>query len=106
MVERGILSGSAVPSPEPWTQEGTYPSVLVAVKPGADEDHQEKCLSQLYGHMPEGLTPLATLKNRHQRLQLGAYRLSSFLLPHAPFGAQLVLLTDNARQVPRSGLRK
>lgn len=27
------------------------------LKPGADEDHQEKCLSQLYDHMPEGLTP-------------------------------------------------
>ncbi|XP_070244104.1 rhophilin-2 isoform X2 [Bos mutus] len=37
------------------------------LKPGEDEDHQEKCLSQLYSHMPEGLTPLATLKNVHQR---------------------------------------
>lgn len=52
------------------------------VKPGADEDHQEKCLSQLYDHMPEGLTPLATLKNVQQRQQLGGYlpRLPS--LPH------------------------
>ncbi|KAG8510056.1 Rhophilin-2 [Galemys pyrenaicus] len=42
------------------------------LKPGADEDHQEKCLSQLYDHMPEGLTPLATLKDSQQRQQLGA----------------------------------
>ncbi|XP_004600762.1 rhophilin-2 [Sorex araneus] len=41
------------------------------LKPGMDEDHQEKCLSQLYDHMPEGMTPLATLKNAHQRRQLG-----------------------------------
>nr|AAK58588.1 rhophilin-like protein [Homo sapiens] len=41
------------------------------VKPGTDLDHQEKCLSQLYDHMPEVLTPLATLKNDQQRRQLG-----------------------------------
>lgn len=41
------------------------------MKRGADEDHQEQCLSQLYDHMPEGLTPLATLKNDQQRRQLG-----------------------------------
>ncbi|XP_036062912.1 rhophilin-2 isoform X2 [Onychomys torridus] len=41
------------------------------LKPGADEDQQEKCLSQLYDHMPEGMTPLATLKNDGQRMQLG-----------------------------------
>ncbi|XP_045438533.1 rhophilin-2 isoform X3 [Pipistrellus kuhlii] len=40
------------------------------LKPGADEDHQEKCLSQLYDLMPEGLTPLATLKDAGQRRQL------------------------------------
>ncbi|KAK2088155.1 Rhophilin-2 [Saguinus oedipus] len=40
--------------------------------PGTDVDHQEKCLSQLYDRMPEGLTPLATLKNGQQRRQLGA----------------------------------
>ncbi|EDL03020.1 rhophilin-2 [Mus musculus] len=41
------------------------------LKPGADEDHQEKCLSQLYDRMPEGMTPLATLKNAGQRVLLG-----------------------------------
>lgn len=41
------------------------------LKPGADEDHQEKCLSQLYDRMPEGMTPLATLKNDGQRVLLG-----------------------------------
>lgn len=45
---------------------------VFAVKPGADVDHQEKCLSQLYDRMPEGMTPLATLKNHGQRMLLGA----------------------------------
>ncbi|KAK7811860.1 hypothetical protein U0070_024123 [Myodes glareolus] len=40
------------------------------LKPGTDVDHQEKCLSQLYDHMPEGMAPLATLKNDGQRMQL------------------------------------
>lgn len=78
--------------------------VLIAVKPGADEDHQEKCLSQLYDHMPEGLTPLATLKNAHQRRQLGVYWLSCSLPPSGPLDAQLVLLTNNPQHVPRAGL--
>lgn len=54
---------------------------LLAVKRGADEDHQEKCLSQLYDHMPEGLTPLATLKNDQQRQQLGESRPSPEPVP-------------------------
>ncbi|XP_055450803.1 rhophilin-2 [Psammomys obesus] len=41
------------------------------LKPGADEDHQEKCISQLYDRMPEGMAPLATLKNEGQRVLLG-----------------------------------
>ncbi|XP_007952541.1 rhophilin-2 [Orycteropus afer afer] len=53
-----------------------------AVKPGADEDHQEKCLSELYDHMPEGLTPLATLKNEHQRRQLGKSHLRKAIVHH------------------------
>ncbi|XP_019598302.2 rhophilin-2 [Rhinolophus sinicus] len=52
------------------------------LKPGADEDHQEKCLSQLYEHMPEGLTPLATLKNTHQRRQLGKSHLRRAIAHH------------------------
>uniref|UniRef100_A0A671E5C1 Rhophilin-2 n=1 Tax=Rhinolophus ferrumequinum TaxID=59479 RepID=A0A671E5C1_RHIFE len=52
------------------------------LKPGADEDHQEKCLSQLYEHMPEGLTPLATLKNAHQRRQLGKSHLRRAIAHH------------------------
>ncbi|XP_073082009.1 rhophilin-2 isoform X2 [Manis javanica] len=52
------------------------------LKPGADEDHQEKCLSQLYDHMPEGLTPLATLKNGHQRRQLGKSHLRRAVAYH------------------------
>nr|KAF6286320.1 rhophilin Rho GTPase binding protein 2 [Myotis myotis] len=53
-----------------------------AVKPGTDEDHQEKCLSQLYDHMPEGLTPLATLKNANQRRQLGKSHLRKAIAHH------------------------
>ncbi|XP_038609764.1 rhophilin-2 [Tachyglossus aculeatus] len=39
--------------------------------PNDDEDQQEKCLSQLYDFMPEGMTPLAVLKNKEERKQLG-----------------------------------
>ncbi|XP_026310633.1 endothelin-converting enzyme 2 [Piliocolobus tephrosceles] len=53
------------------------------VKPGTDLDHQEKCLSQLYDRMPEGLTPLATLKNDQQRRQLGACPPASRPGPHS-----------------------
>ncbi|XP_003798478.1 rhophilin-2 [Otolemur garnettii] len=52
------------------------------LKPGADEDHQEKCLSQLYDHMPEGLTPLATLKNEQQRRHLGKCHLRTAIAHH------------------------
>ncbi|XP_004439840.1 PREDICTED: rhophilin-2 [Ceratotherium simum simum] len=52
------------------------------LSPGADEDHQEKCLSELYDHMPEGLTPLATLKNSHQRQQLGKSHLRRAVTQH------------------------
>lgn len=47
-------------------------AAVFAVKPGADEDHQEKCISQLYDYMPKGMTPLAMLKNKGQRVLLGA----------------------------------
>ncbi|XP_022441541.1 rhophilin-2 [Delphinapterus leucas] len=52
------------------------------LKPGSDEDHQEKCLSQLYDHMPEGMTPLATLKNVHQRQRLGKSHLCRAVTHH------------------------
>ncbi|XP_006887935.1 PREDICTED: rhophilin-2 [Elephantulus edwardii] len=52
------------------------------LKPGADEDHQEKCLAQLYDHMPEGLMPLATLKNRAQRIDLGKSHLHRAISQH------------------------
>nr|XP_045236590.1 rhophilin-2 [Macaca fascicularis] len=52
------------------------------VKPGTDLDHQEKCLSQLYDRMPEGLTPLATLKNDQQRRQLGKSHLRRAMTHH------------------------
>lgn len=64
---------------------------FIAVKPGADEDHQEKCLSQLYDHMPDGMTPLATLKNGQQRRLLGTCWPSCL---------------QGRRWVPRAGLRE
>ncbi|XP_042294003.1 rhophilin-2 isoform X3 [Sceloporus undulatus] len=47
-----------------------------------DEDQQEKALSQLYDHMPEGLTPLAVLKDRVQRKQLGKAHLKKAIVHH------------------------
>uniref|UniRef100_A0A8C0ZSJ1 Rhophilin-2 n=1 Tax=Castor canadensis TaxID=51338 RepID=A0A8C0ZSJ1_CASCN len=52
------------------------------LKPGADSDLQEKCLSQLYTQMPEGLTPLATLRNDQQRRQLGKCHLHRAVAHH------------------------
>ncbi|KAM9062096.1 rhophilin-2 [Sarcophilus harrisii] len=52
------------------------------LNPGDDEDQQEKCLSQLYDHMPEGLTPLATLKNKNERKQLGKSHLRKAIADH------------------------
>ncbi|XP_017710532.1 PREDICTED: rhophilin-2 [Rhinopithecus bieti] len=63
-------------------QRAAEPVVLFAVKPGTDLDHQEKCLSQLYDYMPEGLTPLATLKNDQQRRQLGKSHLRRAMTHH------------------------
>ncbi|XP_048371823.1 rhophilin-2 isoform X2 [Sphaerodactylus townsendi] len=47
-----------------------------------DEDQQEKALSQLYDHMPEGLTPLALLRDRGQRKQLGKAHLQRAIVYH------------------------
>ncbi|KAJ7311926.1 hypothetical protein JRQ81_006246 [Phrynocephalus forsythii] len=47
-----------------------------------DEDQQEKAFSQLYDHMPEGLSPLAILKDRVQRRQLGKAHLKRALVHH------------------------
>ncbi|KAH0619587.1 hypothetical protein JD844_000317 [Phrynosoma platyrhinos] len=47
-----------------------------------DEDQQEKAFSQLYDHMPEGLTPLAFLKDRVQRKQLGKAHLKKAIVHH------------------------
>lgn len=44
---------------------------MITVQPGDDEDQQEKALSQLYDHIPEGLMVLAVLKDKVQRKQLG-----------------------------------
>uniref|UniRef100_A0A8C5RMJ9 Rhophilin Rho GTPase binding protein 2 n=1 Tax=Laticauda laticaudata TaxID=8630 RepID=A0A8C5RMJ9_LATLA len=47
-----------------------------------DEDQQEKAFCQLYDHMPEGMTPLAVLRDRSQRKQLGRLHLHKALLYH------------------------
>uniref|UniRef100_A0A8C5ML14 Rhophilin Rho GTPase binding protein 2 n=1 Tax=Leptobrachium leishanense TaxID=445787 RepID=A0A8C5ML14_9ANUR len=47
-----------------------------------DEDKQEKCLSQLYDSMPEGLTAQAILKDRQQRTQLGKAHLAKAIKSH------------------------
>nr|XP_056718536.1 rhophilin-2 [Euleptes europaea] len=52
------------------------------LRPNDDEDQQEKAFSQLYDHMPEGLTPLALLKDRGQRKQLGKAHLRRAIVYH------------------------
>ncbi|XP_078526573.1 rhophilin-2 [Lissotriton helveticus] len=47
-----------------------------------DEDKQEKALSQLYDHMPEGLTPLTILKDNIQRIQQGKAHLRKAIICH------------------------
>ncbi|XP_053127489.1 rhophilin-2 [Hemicordylus capensis] len=47
-----------------------------------DEDQQEKAFSQLYDHMPEGVKPLAVLRDRGQRRQLGKAHLQRAVVYH------------------------
>ncbi|XP_063168792.1 rhophilin-2 [Candoia aspera] len=47
-----------------------------------DEDQQEKVFGQLYDHMPEGMTPLAVLRDRSQRKQLGRVHLHRAVIYH------------------------
>ncbi|XP_077166262.1 rhophilin-2 isoform X1 [Paroedura picta] len=47
-----------------------------------DEDQQEKAFSQLYDHMPEGLTPLTLLRDRDLRKQLGKAHLRRAIVHH------------------------
>ncbi|KYO32596.1 rhophilin-2 isoform X1 [Alligator mississippiensis] len=47
-----------------------------------DEDQQEKIWSQLYDHMPEGLTILTILKDKVQRKQLGKAHLRKAIVYH------------------------
>ncbi|KAJ7411155.1 Centrosomal protein of 89 kDa [Willisornis vidua] len=51
-------------------------------KPGDDEDQQEKALSQLYDHMPEGLMALAVLRDKLRRKQLGKAHLRKAIVYH------------------------
>lgn len=45
--------------------------ILCPVGPNDDEDQQEKTLSQVYDHLPEGCTPLDILKNKEERHRIG-----------------------------------
>ncbi|XP_069495263.1 rhophilin-2 [Ambystoma mexicanum] len=47
-----------------------------------DEDKQEKSLSQLYDHMPEGLTAMTILKDSIQRTQQGKSHLRKAIICH------------------------
>ncbi|XP_063802066.1 rhophilin-2 isoform X2 [Pseudophryne corroboree] len=47
-----------------------------------DEDKQEKALSQLYDHIPDGLTAMKILKDKSQRTQLGKAHLSKAIACH------------------------
>uniref|UniRef100_A0A803TQ35 Rhophilin Rho GTPase binding protein 2 n=1 Tax=Anolis carolinensis TaxID=28377 RepID=A0A803TQ35_ANOCA len=69
---------------------GTYPPLhyiymfifSAAVNPHDDEDQQEKAFSQLYDRMPEGLAPLAILRDSVQRKQLGKSHLKRAIVHH------------------------
>lgn len=78
------ISGNTFPEQEAlkrfiWTGNSSKPFPLFhvnlffsfPVRENDDEDQQEKAFSQLYDHMPEALSPLAILKDRVQRKQLG-----------------------------------
>ncbi|XP_053557532.1 rhophilin-2 isoform X2 [Bombina bombina] len=47
-----------------------------------DEDKQEKAVSQLYDHMPEGLKALTILRDKQQRTQLGKAHLCKTKCSH------------------------
>ncbi|NXF08094.1 RHPN2 protein, partial [Smithornis capensis] len=49
---------------------------------GDDEDQQEKALSQLYDHLPEGLRARAVLRDKAQRRQLGKAHLHTAIVHH------------------------
>ncbi|XP_073515861.1 rhophilin-2 [Phyllobates terribilis] len=50
--------------------------------PRDDEDKQEKALSQLYDHIPEGMTTMKILKEKQQRTLLGKAHLSKAIMCH------------------------
>ncbi|MEE6500515.1 hypothetical protein FKM82_003813 [Ascaphus truei] len=47
-----------------------------------DEDKQEKALSQLYDHLPEGLPAMTILKDKQQRTELGKAHLGKAIGSH------------------------
>ncbi|XP_072321078.1 rhophilin-2 isoform X2 [Eucyclogobius newberryi] len=47
-----------------------------------DEDQQEKVLSQVYDHIPDGRTPLDILKKREEREQIGKAHIRRAILCH------------------------
>ncbi|KAM8945993.1 rhophilin-2 [Pelodytes ibericus] len=52
------------------------------LNPSDNEDKQEKCLSQLYDAIPDGLTAQTILKDRQQRTQLGKAHLGKAIASH------------------------
>ncbi|KAM9302387.1 rhophilin-2 [Gastrophryne carolinensis] len=68
------------------------------LRPGDDEDKQEKALSQLYDHIPEGLTAMKILKDTQQRAQLGKSHLSKALAGHEE-ALRLSTLCNQLRQI-------
>uniref|UniRef100_A0A8D2L4S9 Rhophilin Rho GTPase binding protein 2 n=1 Tax=Varanus komodoensis TaxID=61221 RepID=A0A8D2L4S9_VARKO len=52
------------------------------IRENDDEDQQEKAFSQLYDHVPDGMTPLGILKDNAQRKQLGKAHLRRAIIHH------------------------
>ncbi|XP_034041153.1 rhophilin-2 isoform X3 [Thalassophryne amazonica] len=52
------------------------------LSPSDDEDQQEKTLSQVYDHLPEGHSPLDILKNINERQRFGKAHIRRAILGH------------------------
>ncbi|KAM4614212.1 rhophilin-2 [Discoglossus pictus] len=63
-----------------------------------DEDKQEKAISQLYDHLPEGLAAMKILKDQHQRTLLGKSHLCKTNSSHEE-AIRLTSLCSQLRQI-------
>ncbi|XP_053305050.1 rhophilin-2 [Spea bombifrons] len=68
------------------------------LSPSDDEDKQEKCLSQLYDSMPEGLTAQMILKDKQQRTEIGKAHLNKAIGSHEE-AIRLSNLCSKLRQI-------